>query len=431
MLTGRTLAVLLVLGLLSGGAAWGVHAMLSPQSGGGRDYGLDTDGNGKFDWLVVEAQVALPKAGTWDIYADLSASTAPSTGSCGSVRLSPPMMTPAAGVSYPIAWAYERYFFPAGTQTVQMAFSGPDIVRAGVDGPYLVHARLSLGGFPMPLEGVRAPVPDLGDGSIEWNYATNAYANAEFEPPVRPAYFTGGHTDTAVDVNGDGLADYLEVRADVKVNVEGHYNLNGYLLKGSGTDVVRFVASAYRDFNLTTADAQVFLRFRGDQIRAAAVDGPWNFTLTLYSFPGGPIVVGTQPPASGIVRPQPAYYPEMLCGTTAAYRASDFDAAAELLRYTGRFDEGTPDWNHDGTYDALIVRAEVDVFVGSSFTLSGSLRPATGSTEVARTAGQTWLRDGTQWVDFKFPGPEIRSSGIDGPYVATLSMTPGPQGIDP
>src|SRR5207244_6132327 len=178
--------------------------------------------------------------------------------------------------------------------------------------------------------------------------------------------------DSAVAVEPAGLADCLELRADVPVNLAGPYSLSGYLSKGGGTDVVRFIASAYRDFDLATTDTSVVLRFRGDLIRQAGVDGPWDFTLTLYygplAYAGGNVTPG---PIGTILPPQPAYYPATLCGTTSAYRVGDFDDTVELLRYTGRFEELTPDRNGHGTYDALGVRAEVGVFATARFGLSG------------------------------------------------------------
>ena len=424
----RTIGLLLTMAMLTGGAVWGVHALIASAGGAGSDYGLDTNGNGKFEWLVVEAQVSLPKAGTWDVSAELSGSSPPATGMCAGVPGPVPMMGTRASYG-PIAWAYERYFFPAGEQTVRMAFAGTDLARAGVDGPFRVHASLSLGPVPLPYEGLRAPEPFPSGDVIAWNYTTRAYQASDFEAPVRPAFFTGGHADAAVDVDSDGLSDFLELTADVHVNAAGHYTLSGYLSGPTGSDVVRTIAYAYRDFALSTGDAKVFLRFRGDQIRQAGVDGPWNFTLTLFGLE--PLVLGTVPPQSGALRPIAFFYPETLCGTTGVYQASAFDDTVEFLRYTGRFEESTPDRDADGKFDALVVRAEEEVFVGAGFDLSGILRQVGGSAVVARASGQIWSQDGTQWVDFTFPGPEIRTSGVDGPYEATMSLTPGTWGIDP
>jgi hypothetical protein len=213
------------------------------------------------------------------------------------------------------------------------------------------------------------------------------------------------------------------------VNTAGRYTLYGTLSKGSGSDAVRSIAYAYRDFNLTRDDSKVFLRFRGDQIRQAGLDGPWDFALTLFGPVDLPYAVIGQPTAG--LRPMPVSYPEMLCASTRAYRAGAFDATVEFLRYTGRFDESTPDRDADGKVDALVVRAQADVLLGAGFVVSGILRPVGRSAELAQATSQVWLRDGLQWVDFVFPGSQIRGSGVDGPYEATLSITPGPSGIDP
>src|SRR5207244_9993162 len=132
------------------------HALIASAGGAGSDYGLDTNGNGKFEWLVVEAQVSLPAAGTWEIYADLSTEKAPATGACGIGVTRPLPMMQTSTVYGPIAWTNERYFFPAGSQTVRMSFDGTEIARAGGDGSYAVHARLALGRMPC----LRMPVPE-------------------------------------------------------------------------------------------------------------------------------------------------------------------------------------------------------------------------------------------------------------------------------
>src|SRR5437879_13348193 len=94
-------------------------------------------------------------------------------------------------------------------------------------------------------------------GFVEWHDTPGAYAVGDFDPPVRTAFFTGGHTDSAVDVDADGLADFLELTADVHVNTAGHYTMYGTLSKGSGSDAIRSIAYAYLDFNLTMEDTKV------------------------------------------------------------------------------------------------------------------------------------------------------------------------------
>ncbi len=452
----RTLAILLTIAVASSGTVLGIHAILSGSAEGGSDYGLDTNGNGKFEWLVVNADVNVPSAGTWWINAMLSSSTPPASGPCGSWIQPLPMMglatvTPVpSATSWPIAWAYESYFFESGAQVVRVAFNGTEISRAGVDGPYTVDLTMSLGGGPIVYGGVASSLPGsmpirATDNTVTWTYTTKAYASSDFDAPLRPAFFTGAHSDLGVNVDSDGLFDYLEIRADVHANVAGTYTLNGVLYAnlGNGDMPSLSLGYAYRDVALAAGDTAVALRFRGDTIQAAGVDGPYAFSLTLYG-PSPPPYMGngTVPPVPGDPAVLPpissgpslmpiSYFPETLCGTTGPYSASDFDAQSELVVYTGVFDEVTQDWDQDGLYDLLTIRAQVDVFVSAVFDLQGVLRSPDGATIVASINVTVWLPQGVGWADFTFPGYEIRASGIDGPYHASLSLTPGVRGLDP
>jgi len=443
ILTLKTLVVLLMAAIAGGAAVYSV-SNLSPVSGdAGSDYGLDTDGNGRFDWLVVEATVNLPEAGTWSISAGLMTSTPPTGGICGGPYPVPLVAVPGDILppEWSIAWTYEVYFFPAGTQTVRMAFQGTDIFRAGVDGPYLVRATLSLGTVCPYCRYEAGSMPWFDGHYLMWNYTTQAYQVADFQEPFRPAYFTGGHTDSAVDVDEDGLFDFLELRADIRVNAEGTYNLNGVLSATTAPAypdpsmpvVYTMVAYAYRDVSLQVGDTSVHLRFRGDQIRMANVDGPWDFSLTMY----GPVdilylngTVGTRPPGDGFA-PMPMPVPETLCGTTAAYRADAFDDTVELLAYTGVFEEIVPDRDGDGLYDLLEIRAGVDVFAQSGFDIRAILRSGDGKTDIASFMTQMYLPEGLGLVAVAFDGAMIRANGIDGPYQVYLSITPTMMGFDP
>lgn len=415
--------------LLSGGAALSVGLLATP-SETGSDYGLDTNGNGRYDWLVVVATVALPDTGFWDIGATLFSRSPPSGGSCGAAVPQPLLANPFAPATWPIAYAYERYFFEAGTQTVRIAFAGTDIFRAGVDGPYDVQMHLSISGGIVYADGSILPGPM--PPAVEWKGVTGDYRASDFEEPVRPAYFTGGHTDVGVHVDGDGLYDFLEIRADVHVNVAGVYNLYAALTSQVYTaDAWRVaIGYGYRDTFLDLGGATVPVRIRGDQIRAAGIDGPWDFMLTLsggYSYREGDVGVnGT------VVDGRPiAYYPETLCGSTQAYPASEFDDTVELLRYTGIVEEIAEDVDGDGRYEALHLRAEVDVLVSGGFDQRGELQSEDGSRPISGFWTQTWLAEGLGWTEWYFPGGDIAASGLDGPYRAVLSITPIYAGLDP
>src|SRR5207244_12583390 len=116
-------------------------------------------------------------------------------------------------------------------------------------------------------------------------------------------------------------------------------------------------------------------------------------------------VVAVGVPTGGVLRPVPASCPEMLCGSTRAYRASDFDDTVEFLRYTGRFEESTPDRDGNGKYDALVVRAEVDVLLGAGVAVCVVLHSVGGAVGLARGTARMSVRCGLQWVEFVCRGP--------------------------
>lgn len=438
----RTTVLLISAAILSGGAALTVGLLAAPGStGSGSDMGLDTNGNGRYEWLLVSASIELPEAGVWDVSATLLSTTMPTGGPCAAVNYArPEPLLPSVGIgmfeappdpAWPVAYLYERYFFDSGPQSVRLAFAGTDIFRAGVDGPFRVEATMALGGGVVYYDTgiLPGPMPPY----VSWSYVTGPYRAADFEEPFRPVAFTGGYADDAVYVDDDGLYDLFEIRAEVRVTTPGAYTLNGALMERTDTTNeygYRSVAYAYRDVRLDTRDTNVTLRFRGDAIRAAAIDGPWDFQITLY---GGPIVYGdgsmnrTMEPSSHPV----ALYPEMLCGTTSAWAAAAFDDTAELLRFTGLFGESTVDYDGDLRHEALVIRAEVEVFVTAGFDLRGRLLSGDSTTYISPAGAQAWLTEGLAWTEWTFSGMDIFASGVDGPYIAHLSITPSAGGIDP
>src|SRR5437660_12027255 len=99
----RTIGLLLTMAMLTGGAVWGVHALIASAGGAGSDYGLDTNGNGKFEWLVGEAQVALPSAGTRGLYADHAADKAAPARACPHGGVPPLRLTESRTDDWPSA----------------------------------------------------------------------------------------------------------------------------------------------------------------------------------------------------------------------------------------------------------------------------------------------------------------------------------------
>ncbi len=84
---------------------------------------------------------------------------------------------------------------------------------------------------------------------------------------------TGNYADRAVDENGNGRADALEVDVGVNISTTGDYNLSADLRVGG-----QIVAQSSKVFSAIAGVQTVTLRFDGDDIYDAGLDGPYLLT---------------------------------------------------------------------------------------------------------------------------------------------------------
>ena len=104
-----------------------------------RDRGTDLDGNGKFDALTVEADVNVRALGSYDLSGTLYAA--------GSEPSEQVLMrsTPAGSSVVTTAWtriSFNDWSQTNSPQTVRLDFSGAELLKAGVAGPYDVKLRI-------------------------------------------------------------------------------------------------------------------------------------------------------------------------------------------------------------------------------------------------------------------------------------------------
>ena len=65
----KLVIVVLTASLVSGGALVALQGAAGPT--GGSDYGLDTNGNGAYDWLVVRMTLTVSEANYYNVWANL------------------------------------------------------------------------------------------------------------------------------------------------------------------------------------------------------------------------------------------------------------------------------------------------------------------------------------------------------------------------
>jgi len=442
----KVLIAALTASLISGSALVALTGGVGP--GGGSDYGLDTDGDGLHDWLVVRMDLTVDEANYYSVWATLGTEE-PFGRGCdfgGPVPLLSEMPNTRCGPDgrcyegdpvedfvYPISWASVREFLEAGDHTIALAFKGTDIGLAGVDGPYRVQAYVSAdGGGPWvrggPEPGIDPEIlPPVPEGWT-WEYTTSAYAAADFEEPRFAIRFTGVHADEGLDLDGDGLFDYLIATADADVSLAGTYWFDGSLTVPSddgGPYRDYWVTSTYGTVDLAEGTQALEFRFNGGDIWASGHEGAFDFRLSVYY--GGGIVYGYP---DGMIREGPMpedggefdVYGDTLCGRTAEYRHDAWEELVEPATFTGVFADRGEDWDGDGLFDVLAVDAEVDVTEANTFDFSGQLMSGDGAAWIAADFQQAYLEVGVQVLTLRFSGPAIRASGIDGPYRVDMNL---------
>ncbi|MBI4415619.1 MAG: hypothetical protein HY557_01375, partial [Euryarchaeota archaeon] len=424
----KVILVILTASVLSGSAIVALTGGAGP--GEGSDYGLDTDGDGAYDWLVVRMAFAVDEPDYYNVQAILGTTTPFGRGCYAGPAILEARTTPPGVYNepeptlYPISWTYTREFLERGDHVIALAFRGTDLGIAGVDGPYVVEAQVSADMPYILADGARPGPIEPPPAGWTWRYTTAAYAVEAFETPRFAVQFTGATEDLGLDLDGDGLFDYLVVRAEVQVNAAGAYSFGGTLTTSSGDPwSVMWVTGTSGTVDLAEGVQTLAYRFDGGDVRASGHEGTFDFQISVYY--GGDVW------GNGTIREGEPYppkqsdfdvYGDARCGTTSSYRPDQFEERVEPAKFTGVFRDRGEDRDGDGLFEALAVDAEVEVLEANPFEFSGQLMAQDGSVWIAADYQYTYLEAGVQTLTLRFSGPEIARSGVDGPYRVDMNL---------
>lgn|GEM_PF-2792775 len=205
------------------------------------DHGIDSDGDGKFNWLSTEVKLNIFVEGNYSIAGWLSRN--------GSELIS----------------AQNNSYLEIGNHSAILNFDGTELFKQRINGPYNL-SYIAL------IDENGTKIDDRYN-----NYVTSAYNYADFQTPL--AYFTNSFTDYGLDTNGDGLYENLIVNAGLNVNNAGYYRLTGGL---SGKE-----NSTYNYTYLNAGTQNILFYFDGKTIYENGINGSFNIThLTLYNVNG-------------------------------------------------------------------------------------------------------------------------------------------------
>src|SRR3989454_473571 len=212
------------------------------------DSGYDANGNGLFDFLLVNASVQITAPGNFTVYGTLHNAN-------NTLQI---YNSTSAGL-------------PVGPANLTVWFDGRLINQSGIDGPYTVDLVLVNENFSLL---------DLG------THTTQPYSHLDFDP--MPAFMTPPHPDSGQDTNGNGLFDILNVDVQVQVNLPGNYTATGFLYAANFSLTLSASGSAF----LPVGPGSIRVSFPGWPINQSGIDGPYTVELTLFES-GSFAVLGT------------------------------------------------------------------------------------------------------------------------------------------
>jgi len=319
------------------------------------DNGVDAGSNGLYDYLALHVGVHVDVAMDYYVVAWLEDS-----------------------VGTEIAWARTILVCPTGDVMFDVLFDGSILRSSGLDGPYAI-SQVEL----------RAAEDDSLLDSASAPHGTAAYSYLDFDPAA--ASFSGDYSDAGIDIDTNGRYDSLSVEIGIAVATPGAYRIVAEL--GGTSTICVSECSVMLDAGLHS----VALAFSGSVIGQSREDGPYLLRrLWLEDALGATVELLHDP------------------YTTASYTCSEFENGVHAVDVASFHDEGL-DLSGNGSYDYLRVEVTVDVPASGEYSVSAHLLGGSGQT-VSERELETTLQAGANTVVFDFPGSDIRSSGVDGPY---------------
>jgi len=337
------------------------------------EYGVDRDGDGRYDELVLEVEVNVTQPGSYWLRAQLSA-TRPD-----------PLLAGTGGV---IEEVYLPLTLDAGTHIIPLVYSGQYIALSHVAGPYLLNG--------LWITDVPDPGPDeFMNESLDTRYqlyTTAPYQLSDFQN--NGALLTNTYSHAAGDSDGNGVPDILVLTTGINVYQPGPYTVEATLTDGQDEFVSQAVWSG--------AGPAVSLEF----VDMAGHTGPYTVSeLRLLNTAGEEI--------DAIYR---AYTIE-----DAAIFITPNTASLELQPPGGISALGdtiTPTQNISASLVGgnLVVEAEVEVSAAGNYKLEAWLADDNGNLVTWAMGQPASLPTGLQTLSLTFPGKNIRAHGAAGPY---------------
>jgi hypothetical protein len=332
------------------------------------DAGIDANGNALFDFLRLSVGVQVDQAADYVLTAYLE-----------------------DGSNTPVDMAQASVSLTSGTYLVDLNFNGYQIRHHAVNGPYKVSSVLltaKTGGHLI--------------SSSDYPYTTGAYAYSSFEPVT--ASFNNSFSSSVSDTDADGYYNLLVTNVGVQVQTEGTYTIYAELY---GSDAI---ATASRTQYLNAGANTVTMQFDGQQIYYSKSNGP-------YSIKNISIKNAAQQRLDFFANP---YF-------TPAYSYTSFQHGPIYILNSGFTNQGL-DANNNGLYDYLRIQFMVSTNIAGDYPISAYLK-SSDDRSISQIQQIFHLNSGINTLNIDFPGGQIRSAMINGPYNVSGITLMNPQGV--
>ena len=323
------------------------------------DYGLDTDGDGLYNYLVIESEINVTGAGEYELGGDLR------------------YYNEENGYWELIDGDGNRTYLDAGIHNITLQFYGIMIYSTEYNGSFRTWLNLYE--------------TEEWKRIDEMEYLTRDYNYTDFQKP--PAEFNEVYSDIGTDTDGDGLYDYLTVDVGVNVTTAGRYRVRGYLYDNTGYSIDYESNTTY----LNAGSQTVQLNFEGIKIRQNEVNGPYNLR-SLYLYDSS---IGVQ-----LDYIYDAY-------TTSYYDYTDFQIPP--VEFNDVYADNGTDTDGDGLYNHLAIDVGVNVTKAGNYRVEGRLDDCLGG-YIEWRSNYTYLNTGNQTVRLDFEGIKIRQNEVNGTF---------------
>jgi len=335
------------------------------------DYGVDLDGDGRFDELVLEVEVDARQAGDYWILGALAGE---------------------------LAYALEEVHLEEGGNTVALRFDGDSIYMSKTDGPYVLAGLWAT-------EGENPGPAEFADNELGYarpGHRTSAYAFGDFG--VAGATLSEDYSYRVVDTDVDGRADALVVETGLNIERAGNYTVRGALQDGQDDPLGEAL--------WTGSGSNVTLQFDG--LRDTV--GPYSLYLHVRDADGQV--------TDGIVEPYDLGELSELSAKAITLGVEtvtppNVSLLAPTFVITDGYSDSPVDADGDGQFDQLVFTVNVEVEPGEggqAYRVEGWLIDENDSLISYAIGDSEVLNEGIQSLTLVFDGRIIHEHGVDGRY---------------